>query len=242
MNTSPVQIISIGVLLAGSLLAQSPVSPPEWQPLKFHQTVDPVFPAHILQVGVTTGEARVAVDTDADGKLSDLLVLGYTQPEFADASVAAIRRWEFEPARIYGEPVGSIVVLDFNFTVSGVVITTPNITETVEARTLRVRPDYFEYLPRPAQALDRQPVPCVVVAPRYPVALAKQKIKGTVRIGFYIDETGAVRLPAVLVQQNGELAALAIEAMRQWKFTPPTSGGHPVLVRAIQEFEFGNGG
>jgi TonB family protein len=240
MNTSPVHIIGIGVLLAGSLLAQSSTSPSAWQRMKFEQTVDPVFPTHLLKVGVNSGEARVAIDTDAEGKLSDILVLGYTHAAFADAAVAAIQHWKFEPARIQGEPVGSIVELDFDFSVSGIVVSVPNICEAEEARILRVRTDQFNDLPCAAHNLDRTPTLVATQLPRYPMTLAKHGVKGTVRIDFYIDEMGAVRLPSVAVEQNSELAALAIEAVRQWKFTPPTSRGHAVLVQASEEFHFGS--
>jgi TonB family protein len=241
MNTSPVHIIGIGVLLAGSLLAQSPASPSAWQRLKFQQTVDPAFPPHLLQVGVNSGEARVVIDIDADGKLSECLVLGYTHAAFADAAVAAIQHWRFEPARLEGQPVGTIMELDFDFSVSGIVVSNPNICEATEALILRVRTDEFTYLLCPARNLDRTPALLVALAPRYPTALAKRGLKGTVRIAFYIDETGAVRLPSVPVEQNSELAILAIEAVKQWKFTPPTSRGRAVLVQASEDFHFGSG-
>jgi len=34
---------------------------------------------------------------------------------------------------------------------------------------------------------------------------------------------------------------LAIDALNQWKFAPPTSRGRGVLVKASQEFDFVNG-
>jgi outer membrane biosynthesis protein TonB len=241
MNTSPVHIISVGVLLAGSLLAQTPASPAAWQSMKIIQTTTPAFPKHVLQIGVLTGEARVVINTDADGKLLETLVLGYTLPEFADVAVAAMKEWKFEPARLKGEPVGTIVELDFDFSVNGVVVTNPNITETVEARLLRVRPDRFIYLPRAARALDKTPTPIVVVMPQYSTDLAKRGFKGSVQIEFFIDETGAVRLPSGSADQSGVLSQLAIEALKQWKFTPPTCRGKGVLVRASQEFLFGSG-
>jgi TonB family protein len=239
MNTSPVHIIGLGVLLAGSLLAQSPASPPAWQPLKIQQTVAPVFPPHLLNIGLNTGVAKVVIDTDADGKLSEWLVLGYTNEDFGDAAVQAIQRWTYEPAQLDGRPVGSIVELNFDFSVSGIVVSTPNIVEQEEAHVLRVRPGRFTYLACAARDLDRTPTPVVTLAPRYPASLAKRGLKGTVRIEFYIDKTGAVRLPSVAVEEDSELAALAIEAVRQWKFAPPTSHGRPVLVQASEDFHFG---
>ncbi len=242
MNTSPVHLIGIGVLLVGSLLAQSPASSPDWQSMKIQRTTDPTFPRHLLQIGITRGSARLVISTGADGKLSEWLVLGYTQPEFADVAVAALKEWTFLPARWQGEPVGTVDELEFDFSTSGVVISTPNICETEEARIWRVRPDQFTYLPCAARSLDQPPRPILAVRPHYPVELAKQGIKGSISIDFYIDEMGAVRLPSVSTEQDAVLTRLALDALKQWKFSPPTSRGRPVLVKASQKFDFGNGG
>lgn len=64
------------------------------------------------------------------------------------------------------------------------------------------------------------------------------EVRGDVTVSFYIDEQGAVRMPYVLGQPNLELADLAVEAVRQWKFEPPTRQGRPVLVHAQQLFRF----
>ena len=242
MNTSPVHIIGIGVLLVGSLLGQATASSTEWQSMKIQRTTDPVFPHHLLQVGITTGSTRVVISTGVDGKLSEWLVIGYTQPEFADVAVAALKQWTYVPARWQGEPVGTVDEIDFDFSTSGVVISTPNICETEEARILRVRPSQFTYLPCSAHALDQTPKPIMAVMPHYPTEFAKRGIKGSVNIDFYIDETGAVRLPSVSTEQDPVLTRLAIDALRQWRFSPPTSRGHPVLVKVSQEFDFANGG
>ena len=241
MNTSPVHIIGIGVLLAGSLLAQSPTSSTDWQSMKIQQTTNPGFPGHLLQVGVTKGLARVVISIGTDGKLNECLVLGYTEHEFADSAVAALKQWTFVPAQWRGEPVGTVDELEFDFSTSGIVITNPNINEIVEARYLRVRPAQFIYLPCAAHALDQTPRPIMAVNPHYSAELAKRGIKGSVRIDFYIDEMGAVRLPSVSTEQDAVLTRLAIDALKQWKFSPPTSRGRPVLVKASQVFDFGNG-
>jgi len=241
MKTSPLHFIGIGVLLAGSLFAQSPSQVAGWQSMKIQETVEPVFPPHLLLIGVNRGKARVAIDTDADGKLSEWLVLGYSHQAFADSAVTAIKEWKFEPGRLQGEAVGTIVELDFDFSVSGIVVSNPNISEATEALILRVQPDRFTSLACAARDLDRMPTLLFAQAPRYPVALEKRGLKGTVRIDFFIDGTGAVRLPSGLPDQDSELAALAIEAVRQWKFTPPTSRGMATLVKASEEFHFGSG-
>ena len=234
-------ILSLGALLTGSLLAPLGAAPSEWQSLGYERTVEPVFPAHLLRVGMLEGQARVAIDTDVDGKLVEWLVTGYTHKEFADAAVAAIKRWHFFPARLKGEPVGTIVELSFAFSTEGIVVSTMDMNDYVESRHMKLLPGSFAFLPCTPKQLDRAPTPVVTVPPHYGTNLAKQGIKGSVQIDFYIDETGAVRLPCVAADDSGVLTALAIDALRQWKFAPPTSGGRPVLVKASQEFRFDGG-
>lgn len=234
-------ILGIGVLLSGSLLAQTPPTQSDWQSLKILQTVDPVFPYHLLQLGVKEGEARVAVNSDATGKLVKWLVVGYTQPEFADAAVAAINQWKFEPARLQGEPVGTTVELSFHFETKGIVVTTLTPANYIEGQFMRIKEGRYAYRPCSPRELDRRPVPIVTVAPQYPRALAAQGVKGKVTVEFFIDETGAVRMPAASVQDNAVLTTLAIDALSQWKFAPPTAKGRGVLVKASQEFDFRNG-
>jgi TonB family protein len=234
-------ILGIGVLLSGSLLAQTSTSRSDWQSLKILQTADPAFPAHLMQVGVTDGEARVVINTDASGKLVDWLVVGYTHPEFAEAAVKAIKQWTFEPARLQGEPVGTTIELVFNYEAKGVVVSTSCATDVLEGRLLRMMAAHYTYQPCSPRELDRMPTPVVTIMPQYSGALAQKGVKGRVTVEFFIDETGAVRLPAVSAKDDTMLTVLAIDALSQWKFAPPTSRGKGVLVKASQEFDFVNG-
>jgi TonB family protein len=242
MKTFPMLTIVIGVLLSGSLLAQASSAPSDWQSLDIRQTAGPLFPYRLMQLGVTQGEAQVAVNTDATGKLVEWLVIGYTQPEFADAAVAAIKHWEFKPARLRGEPIGTVVELVFYFEARGVVVSSANLVEQFQGRLMRITEGRYTYRPCSLRELDRLPVPTVTVAPHYSTALAAQGVKGSVTVEFFIDETGTVRMPAASAKDDTALTALAVDALSQWKFSPPTSRGKGVLVKASQEFDFKNGG
>ncbi len=245
MKTSPVYpgVIGLALILSGAALAQPPAGTPAWKPLQIDQTVAPIFPLQLLQWGVTRGRAEIAVSTDAAGRLEDLLAVGYTRPEFADAAITAIRHWKFDPARLRGEPVGTTVQLDFRYTAEGVVVSSATINDTMEIMLARLLAGSHAYGTCSRGKLDRMPTPVTTVAPQYSQQLAERGIKGSVTVEFYIDESGAVRLPAVVSHADDPfLGALAVEALRQWKFMPATAGGRPVLVRASQAFVFGNGG
>jgi TonB family protein len=231
-------IISIGMLLYGSVLAQTPPPRTEWQPLKIQQTVEPVFPQSLLRGGVTEGIAHLAINTDPTGKLVEWLVVSYTRQEFADSAVAALKQWKFEPAHLRGEPVGTTIELFFHFEAKGVVVSTTILSESLEWRFQRMRGNAYTYKPCSARELDRIPMPTVIVRPQYSKELADQGVRGQVTVEYYIDETGSVRMPSVSADDNPILGTLSVVAVSQWKFTPPTSRGKNVLVKASQVFDF----
>jgi TonB family protein len=231
-------VVCSGLTLATAVFGQFGPQVPEWQSVKIVQTVDPVFPFPLTQQGLTRGEARVAVNTDAKGRLVEWLVVGFTRAEFANEAVDVIKKWAFVPARMRGEPVGTTIEIYFYFEARGVVVSTTTIDE-LERATLFETGRYV-YQPCSLRELDRIPTPLTTVAPVYPSELARKGVHGRVSVDFYIDETGVVRMPAVSPRDNIELTALSLEALRQWRFEPPTRNGKPVLVKASQVFSFGS--
>jgi TonB family protein len=242
MKTSPVFILGIGLLLSVTAGAQIPNRPAGWQSLKVIESVEPIFPYHLTQVGVTKGEARVAISTNAEGKLEEYLVIAYTDKLFADSAVAAIKEWTFEPARLHGEPVATRAELIFYFEARGTVASSATVADFLEAQVRRIMDGRYVYHPCTLQELDRIPLPLVTVTPQYSTQLAEKGVKGRVTIEFFIDETGAVRMPTGSAEDNSQLTSLAINALSQWRFEPPTSKGRTVLVRASQVFNFENRG
>jgi TonB family protein len=239
MKTFSRLLVCSGLFLAGTAFAQFGEPVPVWQSLKIIQTIDPVFPFQLTQKAITSGEAHVAINTDATGKLTDWLVVGYSRPEFADAVLAVLKEWKFEPARLHGSPVGTTIEVFFYFEAKGVVVSTTAIDQLEGFLSFAER--RFSYRPCSLRELDRIPTPLVTVRPLYSEELVKKGVRGKVTVDFYITEAGMVRLPAVSPYDNSELTALAIDALRQWKFEPPTRNGKPVLVKATQIFNFGPG-
>lgn len=237
MKTLSRLLVCSGLFLASTAFAQFGEPVPVWQSLKIIQTVEPVFPYLLTQQAVTSGEAHVAINTDADGKLKEWLVVGYSRPEFADAVIAAIKEWKFEPARLHGTPVGTTIEIFFYFEARGVVVSTTAIDQL--EGFLNFASSRFAYRPCTLRELDRIPTPLVTVKPLYSEAQVNKGVRGAVNVDFYITEEGAVRMPSVSPYDNSELTALAIDALRQWKFEPPTRNGKPVLVKASQVFNFG---
>lgn len=212
-------------------------SPDKYRPLRLYQTVPPNFPRSLLDKGVLNGFARVVIDVDVAGLLTDWLVVGYSRREFSESAVAAVRQWNFDPLIVNGQPMPSQVLLSFDFEAKGVVISMRPDIPLLE----RLSPAMFDqhYGPCTLRDLDGIPEPTTALKAPYPADLLKRGIRGTVVVEFYIDETGAVRMPAVLSADFPELGDLAADAVRHWSFAPPTRQGKPVLVHARQVFNFG---
>lgn len=219
--------------------AQSSYTGNEMESLRVIDKYMPVYPYELLQLGVREGEVRVALSVDKTGKIDDILAVAYTHPEFAKVTVDAIKHWTFAPARYRGEPIAAATEIAVKFAVEGTVVISLTPLESLNLRIYSMfnsSPD--AYRPHSLSELDRIPTPIAAPSPGYPERMTKPGASGKVTVSFYIDETGAVRLPSVDVTEDPELAAAAIDALRNWKFEPPTCKGRPVLVRATQPFNF----
>jgi TonB family protein len=86
--------------------------------------------------------------------------------------------------------------------------------------------------------LDESPKVIHAVSPRYPAALATEKVAGRVILDFFIDEQGKVRMPALEKTDHEAFVDAAAAALMEWQFAPPTRNGKPVIVQARQVFVF----
>jgi TonB family protein len=195
---------------------------------------DLVYPPSMLYEAIYSGEARIAISVDAEGKLSDYLVIAYTHEEFAKVAVLALKRWRYQPALVRGEGRASRAEIVFEFKDKGVIV--QSLPGALERRMiLGGLPDRYAYAPCLVSELDETPLLLERVKP---------VVKGdgkphTVAVEFYIDEEGRARMPAVeRHSMDDHYAAAAVMAVEQWRFAPPLRKGRPVLVRAQQVFTF----
>jgi len=84
-----------------------------------------------------------------------------------------------------------------------------------------------------------EPVPIQKVPPAYPSEAKNDKVQGVVVLELLISETGAVLEIKVLQDPDPRLSAAAVEAVRQWQFTPAKDpNGKPVSVRSAVTINF----
>lgn len=79
--------------------------------------------------------------------------------------------------------------------------------------------------------LDQRPRPTSQPMPKYPRALQRKKISGSVQMRFVVDENGRVRDIEVLDASHKEFADAAVDALERWKFEPGTKNGNKVRTR-----------
>jgi TonB family protein len=222
----------------GGLFAVSPFEPPgDNDGVTINQTDALIYPFSMTTSGILSGEARVVLSVNDDGKLTDTLAVGYTNATFADAAIAALKRWTYEPARVHGIPRASRAYVLFTFKNDmGVMIQKlPGMADASAVRSFR--DDRYVFKACQLSQLDRIPIPAQVVPPNLPKGVLSAKRSVTVE--FYIDDQGRVRMPAVdRSEADDNYAAAAVRAVEQWRFEPPLRKGLPVLVLARQEFNF----
>ncbi len=203
-------------------------------------TVEPQMPALLQAEGLREGTVVIALDVAADGRLLDALVTMASHQELIRPCLVAVRQWRFTPARYEGAPTPARAMITLTLSQTRAVVsrTASEMMAEWTDRLLGREPDYqvcsAEEMDRPLAVVHR-------VSPAYAQDAAEQGVGGRVRVYFFVDEQGRVRLPAVPDATHPYLSALATEAIKEWKFEPPTRRGRPVLVAAVQDFDFGNG-
>lgn len=219
--------------LATSIVAQMQ-HPDENAGIAIDQVGVLVYPPMMLYSAVYSGEVRVVISVDEQGKLTDHLVTGYTHEEFAKSAVMAIKRWRYQPALVNGVARLSRAEVVFEFRDQGVIV--QSLPGALERRVLLgAYGERYVYAPCRLRDLDEIPTPVHVVHP----AINSDGKAHRVTVGFYIDEEGKVRMPAVdRASADDYFAAAAVGAVEQWRFKPPLRKGQPVLVYARQEFNF----
>ncbi|MDX2110548.1 MAG: energy transducer TonB [Verrucomicrobiota bacterium] len=200
------------------------------------KTTMPSFPRDLLSRGVDAGKAKVLIQVDAEGKLVDALCIEALYPEIGEVLVRAIKQWKFTPPTRNGKPVPFMKELELDLTTGWNIKTVTAMDFVFSDRSPGTKePRYRAYS---LKELDRIPKPLAMAQPSYPQDLRDAGIAGKVLVNFYIDETGAVRLPEIKQSATPELDFIALDTITQWKFEPPIRGGKPALVKAVQSFVF----
>jgi protein TonB len=200
---------------SGPLRVGGDVAPP----IKIRD-VRPIYPEMAREakvVGVVIIEAVIS----STGEVEDAHVLR-GNPMLDDAALDAVRQWRYTPPLLNGQPVSIIMTVAVNFT----------LNDRGANRTVS---------PLPAGAVEQTDQPIRVggavappvkirdVRPVYPEMAREAKVQGLVILEAVISSSGAVEDARVL-RGNPMLNPAAVDAVRQWRYTPPLLNGQPVSV------------
>lgn len=227
MRPLPCLLLSAAAFLG--LAGRAPAA--RHEPLRIVQTESIDYPLSPATINLPTGETRVVIAVDASGRLTDALVSSYSHREFADAALAALRTWRYEPAREDGAPVGVRREVVFRFEANKAVMNLVD-RDLISNRFDRLFGTYLYQSVVPAAELDAPPRALHAPQPKNPAG------HGRAVVDFFIDHEGRPRMPVVLESDTPDFASAALSALEQWKFAPPQARGDPVAVRVRQEFRF----
>jgi TonB family protein len=105
--------IAIGLfvaLIGAGLSLQSQNNIPHFEPAKVISAAEPVYPANVVNPGTVVLEVTVG----ETGRAENVSVVR-AMPPFTEEALKAVQKWEFEPAKLDGEPIRSRVPVAFSF-------------------------------------------------------------------------------------------------------------------------------
>jgi TonB family protein len=227
----------IGLVLAAPVRAQEPNNDASIHKLRLDKFVMPEFPEFVRQSGNNKGVVTVAVGRDAEGRVTDVLVLSSSNARLSQSVVAAVEHWKFSiPAN--PAPIGTEIVpiVRFIFTSKGIAVVSA-LTGSLASKDRGIDENAPVVLPAFAD-LDAQPKPLNHPMPRITGSMAERSEGGSVTVRFFVDETGKVRVPIVRECSSPDLGRAVIAAVEQWSFEPPRAAGQPTITLETQTLNF----
>ncbi|MDQ8196805.1 hypothetical protein QEH56_01530 [Pelagicoccus enzymogenes] len=216
--------------------------------IQFSVTEAPSFPQELMEKGHSTGLATVRVMVDEHGFLEDWIVLEASDVSLVNSIAEVIYGWEFVSARVGGHAVrsvGDIVVqLDAGKAYQRMRRDREDLLESSfvkvytrqgEMRRTRARPQRVNYVV--ARQLDSSPQLVAYREPAIGRELYGESDYISVRMEYYVDAEGRVRMPAP-AERGEDVADEAVyalqHAMRSWRFAPLTVNKEPATLRLVQ--------
>jgi TonB family protein len=110
-------------------------------------------------------------------------------------------------------------------------------TEALPDSILRIMADP-DAAPADFMPVEKEPTVIKKVEPVYPASAMSENIQGQVWVKIWVDHTGQPREVKIKSTDHEWLNAAALEAARQWRFTPAMYDGKPVSIWVTIPFRF----
>jgi TonB family protein len=224
---------------------------------KLIRRIEPVYP-EIAKRARIQGTVVLTVHVNEEGIVYDAkVVTGH--PLLQEAAVDAVRQWQYSPTLLNGEPVPVIATVSLMFRLNGDdpagkiignarkpgggMDANPSVSSHPMAGQLAnpgVKPPR-----RTAFGVGgdiQQSKLIYKVEPIYPAEAKAEGIEGTVVLQVTLNEEGLVSGIIATPGNYQMLEDAAIEAVRQWKYSPTLLNGEPIPVFATVTVMFRLGG
>jgi TonB family protein len=213
-----------GCVPAGGPLPRLAVLPENFAPygVAFARYTAPEFPAALRATGVSTGYAVVAVTIDDDGRVEDAVGIEASDPAFVEAVVAVTPQWLLVPGE--GDTQPRREVLHYRFRSSGAIRLLSH-REGAAALFVESADDFARVRTVSAEEVDGG-----LVRLEPPADAPFERPAGNASVSFVVDEDGRVRVPVVVAASDAAFGAVALAALKNWRFAPPLRNGEPVLA------------
>jgi TonB family protein len=168
--------------------------------------------ARMLRIeGVVTVEATVT----SDGSVKRLHVVRGLGHGLDQNALLAVRDWRFVPARQHGIAIEATTLIDVEFSLRNA-----ELNESIaNDMATRIGPGVL-----PPQIVHR-------VEPSYSLKSLQSKPDGSVVLDAVILEDGTAKIVRVIRSLGWELDEVAVNALKEWRFSPAIKDGAPVRVR-----------
>lgn len=237
MTRSFLPLCAALVAFVGPLVAKDTNNDEAIQKLRLAKFVMPVAPDYVASTGQTEGVVTAAIGRNAEGQVTDVLVLSSTNAPLSRSVVDAVRQWRFAlPGNLASGGKEIFPIVRFRFSAKGVAIVSA-LTGSLAAKNQSVDQDVSVYLPSFAD-LDAVPNPINHPMPRLTGTAAERAVGGTATVKYFVDQEGKVRVPVVTECSSPELGLAALAAVEQWTFDPPRAGGQPTIALETGQFTF----
>ena len=176
-------------------------------------TIPPLYSDEARAQGIE-GNVTVEVRIAGEGVVKRVQVVKGLGHGLDENALLAVRDWRFIPARRNGIPVEASTQIDVEFNLRNAELN----EEIANDMAMRIGPGVV-----PPQIVHR-------VEPQYSVASVEERT-GSVILDAVILEDGIPKIIRVIQSMNWELDEVAINALKQWRFSPAMKDGTPVRVR-----------
>jgi TonB family protein len=193
---------------------------------KLIHKVAPIYPALAKRTGVQ-GTVRLEVTTNEAGYVREVKVVD--GPELLKvAAIEAVKQWQYSPTLLNGTPVPVMAAVTVTFTLAGG-------PPQAQDAPVEIRPPQNQPI-RVGRTIQQRKL-IHKVNPIYPALARQARVTGTVQLEVATNEDGYV-WDVKVIDGPEMLKVAAIEAVKQWQYSPTLLNGAPMPVMAQVSIKF----